>query len=91
MRRRVTILGCPKGLAVPLSSPVSLLSSRAAVSFKEAEGTSMGGVMEVRASERVITQATDIVEAEEDRPLGGGVGGALTGPLGRSIRSRWVG
>jgi hypothetical protein len=63
------ILGRPKGLAVPLSSPVSLLSSRAAVSFKEAEGTSIGGVMEVRTSERVITQAANIMEAEEDRPL----------------------
>ena len=47
--------------------------------------------MEVRAAERVITQATHVMEAEEKGALCGGVGGAFAGLLGRGIGSRWVG
>ena len=65
---RVTILGGPKGLITPLSSPCSLLSFRAAVGFEEAQYINPS-VAEVGATKRGVAEAADVVEAEANLAL----------------------
>ena len=68
LRSRVTVLGSPKGLVTPLSSPCSLFSFGAALGFKEAQYID-AGVAEVGTTKRGISEATGVVEAEADLSL----------------------
>ena len=66
----VTVLGGPKGLVTPLSSPGKLLSIRRTVGFKQ--GHHIRGYMaKVGSAESVIAQAANIVEMEGDLALTG--------------------
>ena len=65
---RVTVLGGPKGLITPLSSPRSLFGFGAALGFEEAQYIN-AGVAEVGTTKRTVAEAADVVEAEADLSL----------------------